>query len=245
MGLRPPAPVWGRWQGVPILPTAPVSLRAPGCPRAAWVVPRPCPTRWRGPGRSCGRLQGEGEVWGGQTPLLMGTPHSGASLGTSGAEGSPLMSRTMSSNIWLWILPWQSTLQVCRGSRVSDQSTALAPFPAGPITCRLMVGATCGGHGQGGPSRAAAPGLQGGVSRESPSARGAGGEGGKNSAGKAEMASHCQGRLGRRISRSLGSEAGRSSYKPRKKAVGWGVPRGALPGAVLVPWVALAVTAEP
>lgn len=50
---------------------------------------------------------------------------------------------------------------------------------------------------------------------------------------------------GRRITRSqgtrLGSEAGRSSYKPWKMAVGWGVPSRS---PALLPSVALAVTAE-
>lgn len=58
-------------------------------------------------------------------------------------EASPFISRIMSSNIWLWIRPRESMLQVCRGIRVSDHSTAFAPFPAGPMTCRLMLGATC------------------------------------------------------------------------------------------------------
>lgn len=197
VGSEAPAPVWAR---CPTLPHGTVPLTAPGCPRSAWVFHPPCPKRWRGPGRSFGRLQSEGKVWGGQTPLLMVLKGHGQTLLFWGkaalcrAEASPLTSRIMSSNIWLWIRPRESTLQVCRGIRVSDQSTALAPFPAGPMTCRLMVGATCGDT-RPGDTQLSAQLVLGWDEQEEPSVRCGGDEGDKNSTEKPEVASHPQGRL--------------------------------------------------
>lgn len=54
----------------------------------------------------------------------------------------PFTSRIRPSNIWLQMWPDSLMLHVWRGRRLSAHSTALEPVLGGPITCRLMVGAT-------------------------------------------------------------------------------------------------------